>query len=105
MIKVTFFVLVDMGEKPEIESGPGEFVAGGLGQIFPGRNQGFQDVPVFPKGMIDVSDEVIAHCMLLIVVGVSAAVITKLFVHSSLNGLPTVETKSFLEFHDQKSNS
>jgi hypothetical protein len=52
--------------------------------------------------MIDIADQIGTYSILLVVVGISAAVIAKFLVHSSLNGSFAVKTKSFFLFHGKK---
>jgi hypothetical protein len=83
-VNIAFFVLVDVGEKLKVEASSGKFISGGFGQIFPLRNLSLQNVSVLPNRMIDIADQIGAQRILLIVEGVSAAVITEFFIHSTL---------------------
>lgn len=102
MIKVALFILVGMGVKLKIKSLPHQSLPGGFSQNFPRWNQRLENFSIFLKGMIDISDQVDTFRILLIVVGISATVITEFFINPTLNRFATVKAVSFFLSHSQK---
>jgi hypothetical protein len=99
MVYIAFFVLVDMGEELEIKAQARQPFSRGFGKDFPAGNDCFENVAVLFKGMVDIPDEVYVFSVLLIVVGISTAIVTKFLVYPALNRLSAMKAISFFLSH------
>lgn len=102
MVLVSLFVLVEMGKVPEMKPRSQQSITSGFCEFFTSRNQGYQDVSILFEGMIDVSNQVIAGCRLLIIIGIATLIIAKLLINTAQDGLSTIQTGFDLRAHRQK---
>lgn len=103
MVLVSFFILIGMGKKFEVETRPIQFFSCGFCQNFILRYKQLKNISVLLEGIIDIPNQIAAGCILLIVEGISAAVIAEFLIHSTLNGFSAMETKSISLLHQLKS--